>query len=69
MPDRLVIATRDSRPRSGRPSTWLRSFAKCTSESMWFVPMTTQGDRIIDRSLSEVGGKGLFILEIEVRAA
>jgi hydroxymethylbilane synthase len=30
------------------------------------VPMTTQGDRILDRSLAEVGGKGLFIKELEV---
>ena len=27
--------------------------------------ITTQGDRIVDRPLSEVGGKGLFIEEIE----
>jgi hydroxymethylbilane synthase len=30
------------------------------------VPMTTQGDRIVDRSLAEVGGKGLFIKELEI---
>lgn len=30
------------------------------------VPMTTQGDRIVDRSLAEVGGKGLFIKELEL---
>jgi len=30
------------------------------------VPMTTRGDRIIDRPLSEVGGKGLFLKELEV---
>src|SRR5690606_567696 len=29
------------------------------------VPMTTQGDRVLDRSLAEVGGKGLFIKELE----
>jgi hydroxymethylbilane synthase len=29
------------------------------------VPMTTQGDQILDRSLAEVGGKGLFIKELE----
>jgi hydroxymethylbilane synthase len=29
------------------------------------VPMTTQGDRILDRPLAEVGGKGLFIKELE----
>ncbi|MFL6578882.1 MAG: hydroxymethylbilane synthase [Povalibacter sp.] len=30
------------------------------------VPMTTQGDRVLDRPLAEVGGKGLFIKELEV---
>jgi hydroxymethylbilane synthase len=29
------------------------------------VPMTTQGDRILDRALALVGGKGLFIKELE----
>ena len=29
------------------------------------VPITTSGDRIQDRNLSEVGGKGLFIKELE----
>ena len=30
------------------------------------VPRVTQGDRIQDRSLAEIGGKGLFIKELEV---
>jgi hydroxymethylbilane synthase len=30
------------------------------------VPLTTQGDRIVDRSLAAVGGKGLFVRELEV---
>ena len=25
------------------------------------VPMTTQGDRVLDRALADVGGKGLFV--------
>jgi hydroxymethylbilane synthase len=29
------------------------------------VTMTTEGDRILDRSLAKVGGKGLFIKELE----
>ncbi len=33
------------------------------------VPMVTQGDRILDRSLALVGGKGLFIKELEVALA
>jgi hydroxymethylbilane synthase len=30
------------------------------------APMTTRGDQILDRSLAKVGGKGLFIKELEV---
>jgi hydroxymethylbilane synthase len=33
------------------------------------VPMLTQGDRIQDRSLAAIGGKGLFIKELEVAIA
>ena len=30
------------------------------------VPMTTRGDQTIDRPLAEIGGKGLFLKELEV---
>ena len=30
------------------------------------VPLTTRGDRALDRSLAEIGGKGLFIKELEI---
>ena len=30
-----------------------------------FVPLSTRGDEILDRSLSAVGGKGLFLKELE----
>jgi len=30
------------------------------------VGMTTRGDRVLDRPLAEVGGKGLFVKELEV---
>jgi hydroxymethylbilane synthase len=29
------------------------------------VPMTTRGDRIVDRPLAQIGGKGLFLKELE----
>jgi hydroxymethylbilane synthase len=30
------------------------------------VPITTRGDEVLDRSLQKIGGKGLFIKELEV---
>src|SRR5688572_30096489 len=30
------------------------------------VPMTTRGDQMLDKPLAEVGGKGLFLKELEV---
>lgn len=34
--------------------------------SVELVPMTTRGDQILDVSLSKMGGKGLFLKELEV---
>lgn len=70
MPDAtatLRIATRQS-----RLALWQAEFvaaqlrAKHPLLDVKLVPMTTQGDRVLDRALSEVGGKGLFIKELEI---
>jgi len=38
-------------------------YPQCSVE---ILGMTTQGDRILDRALSKIGGKGLFVKELEV---
>lgn len=47
--------------------------ARLTERYPWIaveiVGMTTKGDRILDRPLAQVGGKGLFIKELEVALA
>ncbi|MGH8803796.1 MAG: hydroxymethylbilane synthase [Polaromonas sp.] len=63
---KVVIATRES-----RLALWQAEHVKALLESRlgWQVEllgMTTQGDQILDRSLSKVGGKGLFVKELEV---
>ena len=35
-------------------------------DTVELVPMSTRGDEILDRSLQKIGGKGLFIKELEV---
>ena len=62
----MVIATRES-----RLALWQAEHVKALLESRlgWQVSlmgMTTQGDQILDRSLSKVGGKGLFVKELEI---
>jgi hydroxymethylbilane synthase len=34
--------------------------------SVELVPMSTRGDKILDRPLADIGGKGLFLKELEV---
>ncbi len=34
--------------------------------SVTLVPLSTRGDEVLDRSLQKIGGKGLFIKELEV---
>ncbi|MEJ2274636.1 MAG: hydroxymethylbilane synthase [Woeseiaceae bacterium] len=35
-------------------------------DSVELVPLSTRGDEILDRSLQKIGGKGLFIKELEI---
>jgi hydroxymethylbilane synthase len=61
----LVIATRES-----RLALWQAEHVKALLEQrghqVSLLGMTTRGDQILDRSLSKVGGKGLFVKELEV---
>lgn len=62
---KLTIATRES-----RLALWQAEHVKALLEqqghAVTLLGMTTQGDQILDRSLSKVGGKGLFVKELEV---
>ncbi len=69
MPDTIVIATRES-----RLALWQAEHVKALLEqrfgaSVSLLAMTTRGDQILDRSLSKVGGKGLFVKELETALA
>ncbi|MDD0817238.1 hydroxymethylbilane synthase [Curvibacter sp. HBC28] len=61
----IVIATRES-----RLALWQAEHVKARLQALGhpvtLLGMTTKGDQILDRSLSKVGGKGLFVKELEV---
>ena len=70
IPSRIIIASRES-----RLAMWQAEhvqarlsllYPQCSIE---ILGMTTRGDQILDRALSKVGGKGLFVKELEVAMA
>jgi len=66
-PSRIIIASRES-----RLAMWQavhvqgRLAAQNPGAEVVILGMTTRGDQILDRPLAEIGGKGLFIKELEV---
>ena len=61
---RIVIATRESRLALWQ-AQHVQSLLAALGHEVVLLGMTTRGDQILDRSLSKVGGKGLFIKELE----
>lgn len=61
----LVIATRESRLALWQ-ARHVQSLLEARGHAVSLLGMTTQGDQILDRSLSKVGGKGLFVKELEL---
>ncbi len=64
-PTPVIIATRES-----RLALWQAEHVRDRLSAELGLPaqllgMTTRGDQILDRSLSKVGGKGLFVKELE----
>ncbi|MRD47675.1 hydroxymethylbilane synthase [Caenimonas koreensis DSM 17982] len=62
---KLVIATRESRLALWQ-AEHVKSLLVQRGHGVELLGMTTKGDQILDRSLSKVGGKGLFVKELEV---
>lgn len=58
--------------RASELALWQSRHVAAALQAAWpglvteLVPMTTAGDRILDRPLALIGGKGLFIKELEV---
>src|SRR5512141_1001634 len=66
LPQRIVIATRES-PLALYQANHVAGLLRGLYPSLIvdLLGMTTRGDQILDRSLAAVGGKGLFIKELE----
>jgi len=61
----IVIATRESRLALWQ-AEHVQALLRAQGHTVELLGMTTKGDQILDRSLSKVGGKGLFVKELEV---
>jgi hydroxymethylbilane synthase len=61
----FTIATRESRLALWQ-AEHVQSLLEKNGSTVALLGMTTKGDQILDRSLSKVGGKGLFVKELEV---
>ena len=66
IPQKLVIASRES-----ALAMWQAKHIQAILQQMYpqcevsILGMTTQGDQILDKTLSKMGGKGLFVKELE----
>ncbi len=66
-PTKLIIASRES-----RLAMWQAENVRTRLQNLYpecevqILGMTTRGDQILDRALSKVGGKGLFVKELEL---
>jgi hydroxymethylbilane synthase len=64
-PDTLNIATRESRLALWQAEHVRDLLMARFGLQVQLLGMTTKGDQILDRALSKVGGKGLFVKELE----
>jgi hydroxymethylbilane synthase len=61
----LIIATRESRLALWQAEHVRALLRERFGAEVQLLGMTTRGDQILDRTLSKVGGKGLFVKELE----
>src|SRR4051794_33162004 len=65
MTDPIIIATRESRLAMWQAEHVRDLLVQRFGARVELLGMTTRGDQILDRTLSKVGGKGLFVKELE----
>jgi len=62
----LRVATRQSALAMAQTKMAADAIAAAAGVGYELVPMTTEGDRRLDKSLASFGGKGVFIKELEI---
>ena len=65
MQEKLIIATRESRLALWQAEHVRALLGERFGLAVELLGMTTRGDQILDKTLSKVGGKGLFVKELE----
>jgi len=65
MPCPITIATRES-PLALWQARYVQNLLTARGHPVTLLGITTRGDQILDRALSQIGGKGLFIKELEL---
>ena len=67
MSDSIIIATRES-PLALWQAEHVQALLRerYPEKDVKLLGMTTKGDQILDKTLSKIGGKGLFVKELEV---
>ena len=64
-----IIASRESRLAMWQAEHVQALLQKSSGQAVSILGMTTRGDQILDKTLSKVGGKGLFVKELETALA
>lgn len=64
-----IIASRESRLAMWQAEHVQSLLQKSSGQPVSILGMTTRGDQILDKTLSKVGGKGLFVKELETALA
>jgi len=64
-----IIASRESRLALWQAEHVQSLLQSASGQAVEILGMTTRGDQILDRSLAKVGGKGLFVKELETALA
>ena len=66
MKDRIVVGSRESRLAVAQSMTLVEYLRGALPDAeVTLLTMKTTGDRILDRTLDKVGGKGLFVKELD----